>query len=88
MSENEIAPLKFEKLGGTNLYECEHITNNTYPISSALPIGEHTNILLCKHCWAHTEGMALEGVIYNLLRGHLSEESRVALKEILNGRTQ
>lgn len=85
---SEVKPLKFEKVGGTNLYECEHFTENTYPIEGVLPIGSHTNIVLCRHCWQHMVGMALECTLRDMLRERLSDESRAVLERILSSKGQ
>lgn len=69
--------LKFElhgKVGEGNwfrLYECEHITEGSYPYTitgMVIPIGSHANLVLCKHCSQHIRGMILEEVFKQTLR--------------------
>lgn len=38
------------------LYECEHITNGSYPLETCIPIGQHTNLAMCRHCWEGIRG--------------------------------
>lgn len=51
------------------LYECEHITDGAYPAENALPVGDHTNIALCAHCWQHAVGMAIKEIVSDALKG-------------------
>lgn len=88
MQTSEIQPLKFEKVGGTNLYECEHVTEKTYPIEGVLPIGSHTNIVLCRHCWDYMVSMSLEYTLRDMLHERLSDESRAVLERILGSKEQ
>ena len=68
-------PLHFEMMGQEGephwfrLYECEHVTEGAYPIETALPLGNHTNMLLCKHCWLHMRGLILNDIVIDTLRG-------------------
>lgn len=81
---SEIKPLSFEKVGGTNLYECEHVTEKTHPIEGVLPVGSHTNIALCKHCWIHMQGMVLRYALVEMLREGLPPGSQDVLVRILS----
>lgn len=56
------------------LYECEHITDGTYPAENAIPVGEHTNLILCKHCWTHVFGMVAADILKNAVRQKSMEE--------------
>jgi len=50
------------------VYECEHITDGSYPIANVIPIGSHTNLALCKHCWQHVYGMVAQEQVKEALR--------------------
>jgi hypothetical protein len=68
-----LEPLHFERhdsMGGRpfNLYECEHITRNTYPIEQVLAVGEYTNIILCKHCWQQAKGYFFEEIVQGAVK--------------------
>lgn len=52
------------------LYQCEHVTEGSYPVETAVPLGSHTNMIFCKHCWLHLKGLILNDVIVETLRGH------------------
>lgn len=68
---NPLTPLKFEEHGGKPpflMYECEHVTAGTYPIMMSIPVGEHTNMILCKHCWIHVEGLTLDRMVKRALK--------------------
>lgn len=70
------------------LYECGHLTKQTYPPDSfagVVPIGEHANLLLCKHCWTHIKSMALSEMLQELIRHE--PEVAVKLREIVNGQS-
>jgi len=63
--------LKYDEYNGKFpflMYECEHVTAGTYPPMNAIPIGEHTNMLLCKHCWLHLEGLVLDGMVKRVIK--------------------
>lgn len=55
------------------LFECSHITNGTFPMETAIPIGDHVNFLLCKHCWNHIIGMVTTQLLNELLKQRLFE---------------
>lgn len=66
------------------LYECGHLTDQIYPvIDSAVPIGNHANLLLCRHCWQHIKGMAIEEMTKELIRHEPAMAAK--LKEIADG---
>lgn len=70
-----------------DLYECEHISEDSYPIETAIPVGTHTNFLLCRHCWEGVKGAVLQEVIRGVLRGSEKVEGLdvEALMTILEG---
>lgn len=81
-------PLKYEvhgEVGGEKpwfrLYECEHVTDNTYPISDAIPIGDHTNLILCKHCLEGFTNRVAKEMLESLLRGMKPAELAAYLAE-------
>lgn len=56
----------YDKPNYFRIYECEHITDGTYGGNlprNVIPVGEHSNILLCRHCWQHVKGMVLEEMV-------------------------
>jgi hypothetical protein len=55
------------------LFECDHITNGTFPPENVIPIGEHTNFLLCKHCWNHIIGMVTTQLLNEALKQQILE---------------
>lgn len=71
-------PLHFELHGGDHepnyvrVYECEHITDGTYPVKKlsggVLHVGEHASIAVCAHCWQHVTGMVLQEMVQDKVR--------------------
>jgi hypothetical protein len=61
------------------VYECEHITDGSYPVAKAIPVGSHTNMALCKHCWQHVRGMAIEEMVSKAIHQKSIEEIRADL---------
>lgn len=65
-----------------HLYQCEHLSNDSYPLEVIIAIGEHSNMALCKHCWAGVKGAVLEEVIKGVIKTPFDFD---ALKEALAG---
>lgn len=77
-----IEPLKYtedykENAPSFLLYECEHVTANTYPLETVIPIGERANLILCKHCWQHVTGMVTEEILKEMMRPHIAKMMRL-----------
>jgi hypothetical protein len=50
------------------LYECEHMTEGSYPFEQVLAVGTHTNIALCAHCWQQAKGYAFKELLEKVIR--------------------
>lgn len=69
-------PLHYDELQGkTRLYEYEHVTDKTYPGYWVIPVGSHTNMFLCKHCWFHLKGLVTTEIV--------REETSEAVREMV-----
>ncbi len=74
--------LKKELIGGLEyLYECEHITTDTYPGVGVFHLGPSSTIFICRHCWNHIKGMVMEEVLRDILQSELIP----ATEEVLRG---
>jgi hypothetical protein len=72
-------PLKYERHGISEegiplqpnwffLYECPHVTAGTYGLETGVSIGEHVNLILCKHCWQQISGIVAIEILQDLLK--------------------
>lgn len=61
------------------LYECEHVTEGSYPPREGIPIGDHANLLLCRHCWEHLKGRLSLELLTDALSKAAVEELRTSL---------
>lgn len=81
-------PLKFELHGNDDdprylmLYECEHLTDGTMLMAddhNIVHVGDHSSIILCKHCAQHMVGMVTEQLVRDSIRRMPIEEIRKLL---------
>lgn len=70
------------------LYECPHITQNTFPIALAICIGDDTNLLLCRHCWAGIRGLVSEELLRTSLQQIVSSNRTHVVNELVRKAVQ
>jgi hypothetical protein len=84
MREKKIVPeLKKELRGDWYLYECEHVTDETYMVQGVLPVGRSANILVCKHCWQNLQAMFLAECFRDMLADNPGPELKGMVQRLL-----
>lgn len=68
-----------------HLYECQHVTEGSYPLGVCLPIGANANIILCRHCWQQAKGMVAEDLLHKAVHSLPFGDRATFVKLLLAG---